>query len=229
MSRDKGQLWEEARSAFEGHRYPPPDPDAQAALNRIATKCLRFSFDETTCNIWQENLSLDEFLRALKYSGSDSNFRHATAPRSSTLLCGQNKVSGAASRETSGRQRDEPGRCLPSRRRTNSERLHVVVKNIWTSGSVAPGPVADDEAGRSVGGLLSARTACSPLNAAAECRRQRVENVGAYCAGPRRAPQTPGTRRRPGTAGAPSMSRRNQGDAAPAGTGKTAPHFLHVR
>jgi hypothetical protein len=56
-------LWAEARAAFEGHRQPPRDPDAQAALNRIAAKCLRLSFDDTNCAIWEETLNLDDLNR----------------------------------------------------------------------------------------------------------------------------------------------------------------------
>jgi hypothetical protein len=51
-------VWREARAAFEAHPIPPIDPDAQAALNRIAAKCLRLSFDETTCDVREEQLSL---------------------------------------------------------------------------------------------------------------------------------------------------------------------------
>jgi hypothetical protein len=69
-----------------------------------------------------------------------------------------------------------------------------------TAGSDAPGPVADDRGRTQGGGLLSPRAAWTPLDAAPECRRQRVENVGAYRTGPRRAPQAPRARKRPGEA-----------------------------
>src|SRR5262245_38709949 len=55
-------LWAEARALFEPHRMPI-DRDGQAALNRIAAKCLRFSFDSTTCAIWEEALTLDDLNR----------------------------------------------------------------------------------------------------------------------------------------------------------------------
>jgi hypothetical protein len=51
-------LWNEALSAFEGHRIPRIDVSAQAALNRIAAKCLGISFDSTNCDIREETLDL---------------------------------------------------------------------------------------------------------------------------------------------------------------------------
>ena len=48
------ELWLQALQAFEPHRRPT-DPDAQAALNRIAAKCLRSvevrSYDPRSCSI----------------------------------------------------------------------------------------------------------------------------------------------------------------------------------
>ena len=42
-----------------------------------------------------------------------------------------------------------------------------------------PAPSLMNEAGRKEGELLSARAACSPLDAAVECRREWIEAMGA--------------------------------------------------
>ena len=64
MSGGQNDLWAEALAAFEAHRIRTTiDPDAQATLNRIAAKCLRFSFDGTTCEIREEALTLDDLKR----------------------------------------------------------------------------------------------------------------------------------------------------------------------
>jgi len=62
------ELWERIYAAFKPHRMPT-DPTPQAALNRIAAKCLkteqRRSFDPSNCVVRQEVLSVDE-LRQLE-------------------------------------------------------------------------------------------------------------------------------------------------------------------
>jgi len=61
-------LWDQVYAAFEAHRLPT-DPSAQAALNRIAAKCLRSeevkSFDPSNCGLRQELLSAED-LRTLE-------------------------------------------------------------------------------------------------------------------------------------------------------------------
>jgi hypothetical protein len=46
MSREQDELWAQAHAAFESHRRPPLDPDAQAALNRIAASGFEFPLTE---------------------------------------------------------------------------------------------------------------------------------------------------------------------------------------
>lgn len=60
-------LWGEVYSAFEFHRRGPdhpPDPSAQAALNRIAAKCLKRegaqSYDPSNCDIHREILTYQQ-------------------------------------------------------------------------------------------------------------------------------------------------------------------------
>jgi len=65
------ELWRRARAAFEGHRNPPRDPDAQASLNRIAAKCLGISFDQTNCTIRETVLDVDA-LRRLTVSRTEA-------------------------------------------------------------------------------------------------------------------------------------------------------------
>jgi len=61
-------LWDQVHAAFEAHRLPT-DPNAQAALNRIAAKCLGSveveSFDPSNCGVRQELLSAGD-LRTLE-------------------------------------------------------------------------------------------------------------------------------------------------------------------
>jgi hypothetical protein len=56
------ELWKEALAAFAGHRLGV-DRNAQAALNRIAAKCVGFSFDSTTCSIHEEVLDAEALHR----------------------------------------------------------------------------------------------------------------------------------------------------------------------
>jgi hypothetical protein len=63
VSNRDDELWSQAHRAFEGHRLAV-DPNAQAALNRIAAKCLRISFDPTNCTIREAVLDA-EALRQL--------------------------------------------------------------------------------------------------------------------------------------------------------------------
>ena len=46
MSREQDELWAQAHAAFESHRRPPLDPDAQAALNRFAASAFEFPLTE---------------------------------------------------------------------------------------------------------------------------------------------------------------------------------------
>ena len=63
MRREESELWDEARAAFVAHQIPKIDLEPQMALNRIAAKCLRISFDDTNCTIREELLNLDDLNR----------------------------------------------------------------------------------------------------------------------------------------------------------------------
>jgi hypothetical protein len=67
MSEAADRLWREARDAFEPHRLRPIDRDAQMALDRIAAKCLRISFNERNCTIREEVLDLDGLRELIVY------------------------------------------------------------------------------------------------------------------------------------------------------------------
>lgn len=68
MESPDDDLWEQVYATFEAHRLRT-DPDAQAALNRIAAKCLGLSevrsFDPSNCRVRRELLR-QEALRTLK-------------------------------------------------------------------------------------------------------------------------------------------------------------------
>jgi len=63
MSREQSELWEQARAAFVAHQIPGIDLEPQMALNRIAAKCLRISFDDTNCAIREEVFNLADLNR----------------------------------------------------------------------------------------------------------------------------------------------------------------------
>ena len=75
MSQGPNELWEQVHAAFEAHRIRGIDTDAQAALNRIAVKCLRISFDETNCTIREEVLDLDALRRLTVFHSKASPAR----------------------------------------------------------------------------------------------------------------------------------------------------------
>ena len=76
MSQGPNELWKQVHAAFEAHRIPGIDPDAQAALNRIAAKCLRISFDEANCTIREEILDLNALRRSTVFHSNASPARH---------------------------------------------------------------------------------------------------------------------------------------------------------
>ena len=76
MSEDADRLWQQAREAFEGHRMRPIDRDAQMALDRIAAKCLRISFNESNCTIREEVLDLDALRQLIVYHQNASPSRN---------------------------------------------------------------------------------------------------------------------------------------------------------
>ena len=67
------ELWDQAHRAFKAHRVPGIDADEQAALNRIAAKCLRISFDETNCTIREEIFDLESLRRLTIFDKKDSS------------------------------------------------------------------------------------------------------------------------------------------------------------
>jgi hypothetical protein len=64
-------LWESARKALEPHGVHR-DRDSQATLNRAACKCLKITFDETTCSITQRNFARDEADSLFTFDDLDS-------------------------------------------------------------------------------------------------------------------------------------------------------------
>ena len=67
---DTATLWDVIYASFEGHRFAvnPPDPDAQAALDRIAAKCLKIPrrpFNADNCDVREQMFTVDE-LRQIK-------------------------------------------------------------------------------------------------------------------------------------------------------------------
>jgi hypothetical protein len=70
MGPSKDDLWQQAFQAFEAHRLAT-DPNAQAALDRIASKCLRLgerrSFDPSNCTIRQEVLNAEDLPTLERY------------------------------------------------------------------------------------------------------------------------------------------------------------------
>jgi len=53
---DPEELWRQIRESFEWHRIRGFDSDAQAAMDRVAMKCLGFSFNPTNCTVREEML-----------------------------------------------------------------------------------------------------------------------------------------------------------------------------
>jgi hypothetical protein len=70
---DSTALWAVIYASFEGHRFRPdgpPDPDAQAALDRIAAKCIGVhgrSFNPSNCAVREQVLSVDELRRLRRH------------------------------------------------------------------------------------------------------------------------------------------------------------------
>ena len=62
---DTDALWERVHDAFKAHQIEGIDHTTQMALDRIAAKCLRLSFNLLNCTVREEFLSLDD-LRGLK-------------------------------------------------------------------------------------------------------------------------------------------------------------------
>lgn len=70
---DSAALWRVIYASFEGHRFKadaPPDPDAQAALDRIAAKCIGVegrSFNPSNCAVRKQVLSVEELRRLRRH------------------------------------------------------------------------------------------------------------------------------------------------------------------
>ncbi len=62
---DTDALWERVHDAFKAHQIEGIDHTTQMALDRIAAKCIRLSFNLLNCTVREEFLSLDD-LRGLK-------------------------------------------------------------------------------------------------------------------------------------------------------------------
>jgi hypothetical protein len=78
MSDAKG-LWDRVRAAFKAHQTPI-DSTPQAALNRIAAKCIGFSFDPSNCDVHEEHLTLDELRRLKRHSEDDGRPHREVEP-----------------------------------------------------------------------------------------------------------------------------------------------------
>jgi len=64
-------LWKRVYDAFKWHQQPPRDPTPQAALNRIAAKCIRLSFDPSNCVVHEQFLSIDGLRQLKTYHNKD--------------------------------------------------------------------------------------------------------------------------------------------------------------
>ena len=53
---DPVELWRQIHESFKGHIIPGFDSDAQAAMDRVAMKCLGYSFNNTNCMVREESL-----------------------------------------------------------------------------------------------------------------------------------------------------------------------------
>jgi hypothetical protein len=69
---DANSLWAEAYEAFTWHQPHLPDPTEQMALDRLAWKCTRESFNPDTCDIHEETLSLEALKQLEVYSKDDT-------------------------------------------------------------------------------------------------------------------------------------------------------------
>ena len=87
------KLWRRIHESFEHHREAT-DPDAQAAMDRIATKCIRSptrkSFNASNCTV-REDLLPANSLRGLRLHHSRANPYHLNGPII-VLLYNQDKV-----------------------------------------------------------------------------------------------------------------------------------------
>jgi len=79
---DTGELWRRIHESFEYHREAT-DPDAQAAMDRIATKCIRSStrksFNANNCAV-REGLLAATSLHELRLYHSRANPYHLDGP-----------------------------------------------------------------------------------------------------------------------------------------------------
>lgn len=69
---DIDPLWHQAYEAFTWHQHHLSDPTPQMALDRVAWKCIRQSFNPDTCNIHEERLTLEELKQLELYSKDDA-------------------------------------------------------------------------------------------------------------------------------------------------------------
>ena len=53
---DPEELWRQIHESFKWHRIRGIDSNAQAAMDRVAMKCLGFSFNSTNCTVREEML-----------------------------------------------------------------------------------------------------------------------------------------------------------------------------
>ena len=64
---DADILWRQIHAAFEAHRIPGIDRTPQMAMDRIAAKCIGFSFSPDNCEVDEEVLSLDNLKQLKRY------------------------------------------------------------------------------------------------------------------------------------------------------------------
>ena len=68
---DTDALWERVHDAFKAHQIEGIDHTTQMALDRIAAKCIRLSFNLLNCTVREEFLSLDDLRRLKRYDEKD--------------------------------------------------------------------------------------------------------------------------------------------------------------
>ena len=68
---DTDALWERVHDAFKAHQIEGIDHTTQMALDRIAAKCIRLSFNLLNCTVREEFLSLDELRQLKRYHDED--------------------------------------------------------------------------------------------------------------------------------------------------------------
>lgn len=77
---DPEELWRQIRESFEWHRIRGFDSDAQAAMDRVAMKCLGYSFNDTNCTVREETLDETSLQKLKLRLGQTSEPRRSGGP-----------------------------------------------------------------------------------------------------------------------------------------------------